>query len=100
MKFWMSGEIQADVGEDFGKIVKELEQKISDVLEKPITETQFRNGSISIIRGFDNPKFGEIHKYSRRSKSVESRLEVNYHKYKEASFEGRREHLFRTAIVC
>lgn len=86
MKLWMSGEIQDDISETYGKV----SNRIEDVLNPVLQSHNYGDGLlewdvIAII--LDEPAskhYKEIKKYDRRKRSSEFRLAINHSSFKSA----------------
>lgn len=84
MKFWFSGEVQADVADAYRTARKEVElalnQALADKAYGPIVGWDF----IAIIRETEHPDYDEVKKYDRTDSSLEFRLKIDHARFKEA----------------
>ena len=91
MKFWMSGEIMADVGDAYRDARKDVEAH----LNRRMSEIDYGAGLkelafIAMILSADGPPYKEIQKYSKRDKTAEFRLRIDHGTFKRAASHGQR----------
>ena len=88
---WISGEIQADVDDDFGPASNEIEAAInSSLASKAFGKGFARLSLIPIIRLIDSPDYDEIRKYHKKDRDFEFRLKIPHAKFKAADPVGQR----------
>lgn len=84
VKLWMSGEIQADIGDEFREARKVVEHAVNEGLG-----TNYGAGFtgwvlIAIIMEHAHPDYGEIKRY-RKKDGFELRLKIDHAAFKSAS---------------
>lgn len=99
MKFWMSGEIMADVGDAH----REARNEIEDELNNRFASRDYGPGLkelafISIIRPIGDEAYPEIYKYDKKDRSVEARLKINHLDFRMASDKAGRKRLLLDAL--
>ncbi len=83
MKFWMSGEVQSDVGD----VHRESRKIIETAVNKGISEKSYGSGLklwaylAVILDSKTDPYYPEVKKYSKRKKEVEFRLKIDHQKF-------------------
>ena len=96
MKLWMSGEVEADVGEALRHARAAVQAAVNDRL----ADTDYGGGVTEwtfitmISSGRIAPDQPEIKRYHRRDGSLEFRLRVNHTAFRAASSVGREQLLF------
>ena len=85
-KLWISGEIQADVGDSFRRASNAIEGAVNQLLPgislpEKVEEWAF----IAIIREEDHPDYDEVIKKSSRGKTLEFRLKIPHAVFISAS---------------
>lgn len=90
MKLWTSGEIEADVDDDYREVRKAVEAAVNRNLESiAIVEKAEKWAVIAIIRESDSPDYGEVVKRSSAGKVLEFRLKIPHDQFLNASKEQR-----------
>jgi hypothetical protein len=85
-KLWMSGEIQVDVNESFGKASNAIEGVVNHLIEDVSFGGKIEQWAfIAIIRKEDHPLFDEVVKKSSRGKVLEFRLKIPHTEFLSAS---------------
>jgi hypothetical protein len=81
MKLWISGEIEAAVGEEFRHARNSVEKSINEVIEGRSYDLAIDGWDcIAILR--DDENFEEITKYSKKKRDMDFRLKVNFQQFK------------------
>jgi hypothetical protein len=85
MRFWFSGEIEADVGEAYRPVRREIEQTLNEIL----SDVDYGPGVskwafLSIILAASHSAFPEIRRYDPLTTVVEFRLWIDYRSFKDA----------------
>lgn len=94
MKVWISGELQADIGEAFRVAANEIESTINTAIE----DKDYGTGVVewALIPTILNPQFerstgyNEIRRYWRKKRETEFRLKIDHASFKAADDLGRR----------
>src|SRR5271165_3145107 len=85
-KLWMSGEIQADVGDAFRKASNAVEAELNRLLEGFVFGGKVEEWAfIAIIRKEDHPDYDEVTRKSSRGKVLEFRLKIPHAEFASAS---------------
>ena len=89
IKFWISGEIQSDVGDCY----REAQNTIEAVLNQYVEGKDYGEGlklwtyiAIILKPGFDE-YYPEIKRYRKKKREVEFRLKINYKKFLKGNAE-------------
>lgn len=99
MIIWMSGELQADVGEAYRIISRELER----VINAPLKGIDYSVGQIvkwALIPIILSPRterstgYAEVRKYHRKRRVIEFRLKIDHAPFKAADDLGKRRMIF------
>ncbi|SRR5258708_37815372 len=99
MKFWFSGEVQADVADAYRAVRKDVEAALNEALGDRTYGPQLTEWDlIAIIRRSDHPDFGEMTNYDRSDKSLEFRLKIDHGRFKEADELKRRRMLMECVL--
>jgi hypothetical protein len=91
MKFWMSGEIQADVSDAFRPLCNRIEASLNDGLAgRDYGGGLLKWNYVAIILSDDGPKgYIEVNRYNKRDKSCEFRLKVDHDQFKDGDTKTR-----------
>ena len=85
-KLWISGEVQADVGDSFRRASNAIEGEVNQLLERiSLGEKVQEWAYIAIIRKEDHPDYDEVIKKSSRGKALEFRLKIPHAAFASAS---------------
>lgn len=88
---WISGEIQADVGDAFRLAANEVEETMNDTLNgRSFGDSFGRLCLIPILRMIDSPDYDEIRKHHKKRQDFEFRLKIPHAVFKAASPLGQR----------
>lgn len=88
---WISGEIQADVDDDFGPASHEVEAAMNAALLGLDFGKGFNSlNLVPIIRLFDSTDYDEIRKYHKKRRDFEFRLKIPHASFKTADEVGQR----------
>jgi hypothetical protein len=99
MKLWMSGEIQANAADAYRQARKDVENVINDKLSRSDYGSGIQKWIyIAIIREEDSEDYGEIKKYTRRTKEVEFRLKIEHSKFTTAHSTEQKRLLFESLL--
>src|SRR5947209_17995795 len=93
-KFWISGEVMADVGDTFRQAMNEVEEGLNEQFAahdygQALEELAF----IAILRPAGDEFYPEIYKYDRKKRTVEARLKVNHRDFLTANNADERRRL-------
>jgi stress-induced morphogen len=81
MKLWISGEIEAAVGDAFRHAMNSVENTINATIESKNYNLPLDGWDcIAILR--DDEDFEEVTKYSQKKKDMDFRLKVDYQQFK------------------
>ncbi len=99
MKFWLSGEIMADVEE----VLREASNELEDELNASFASRDYGHGLqklafIAIIRPSGDDAYPEIYKYDRKGRTVEARLKINHRDFRAAPDKESRKQLLLDAL--
>src|SRR5437763_15755317 len=99
MKFWLSGEIMADVGD----VHREARNEVEDELNKDFASLDYGRGLqklafISIIRPTGDDAYPEIYRYDRKDRIVEARLKINHLDFRMAPDKEARKRMLLDGI--
>ena len=99
MKFWMSGEIMADVGD----VHREARNEVEDELNARFAARDYGRALkelafISIIRPTGDNAYPEIYKYDKKDRTVEARFKINHLDFRMAPDKKGRKQLLLNAI--
>ena len=91
MKLWLSGEVEAEIGDSFRSVMNEVETLINE----GILINYYGDGLIEWDVIFIITKEGgkELFKYSKRKKGTDIRINVDYNGFKDSDFLGKRNKL-------
>src|SRR6267154_1011380 len=90
MHLWMSGEVQADVGDAHRLARKAVEHAVNERLKNCSLSTNFDEWAfISIIRQRDHPDYPEVKKKHAKRKVLEFRLKIPHQDFLSANEIGR-----------
>jgi hypothetical protein len=89
---WISGEIQADVGDDFRLAANEVQDTVNAALNGVDFGGDFaRLCMIPIVRLIDSPVYKEVRRYHKKDRDFEFRLKIPHAAFKAAgALEQRR----------
>lgn len=95
MKIWMSGELQADIGDACATVQNEMEL----VINRRIKNNDYgvavaRWSLIPIILDFEDPVYHEVKKYSHGRKVAQFRLKIDHGEFLRADMAGKRRLMF------
>ena len=89
--FWMSGEIEGDVYDDYNVAQNEIEPAINSALKGNEFGRGFvRLSLIPIMLPEDDPDYDEIRRYHKKDRDFEFRLKIPHAVFKAASPLGQR----------
>jgi hypothetical protein len=99
MELWLSGELHVFVGDGYREVSNEVEAKVNAVLGGRDYGDGLREWAfIAMIFGDLGPAwYKEVTRYSRKNRSYESRLKIDYANFKAADFAGR---VTRVTLLC
>ena len=87
---WMSAEIQRDVSPQYTAALNEMEPAINAIIETsdygPLTRWSF----IAIVLDDDDPDYGEVKRYHKKTRVVEFRMKIDHATFKAADDLGKR----------
>ena len=84
MKVWISGEVDAEVGDAFHEAMWRVDSLLNEELEKETYDLPLDSWDcIAIIR--DDEVFGEITRYSKKKRDMDFRLRIGHTQFKTAS---------------
>jgi hypothetical protein len=85
-KLWISGEVQADVGDSFRRAGNAIEGEVNQFIEGISLGEKVKEWAyIAIIRKEDHPDYDEVIKKSSRGKALEFRLKISHVAFASAS---------------
>jgi hypothetical protein len=88
---WISGEIQADIGDDYHLGSNEVEEAINAALSGIDFGKGFNKLSlIPIVLEQDDPDYDEVRRYHKADKDFEFRLKIQHAAFRAASPTGQR----------
>ena len=88
---WISGEIMADIGEDFRLAANEVEDSFNAALDRLDFGRGFsRLCLIPIVLSEDGPNYGEVRRYHKKRRDFEFRLKIPHAAFKAADTLGQR----------
>ena len=99
MQIWTSSEAVLDVDEALSAARKDVERE----LNKAVTSADYGDGVskwalIYIVMPENDPRYSEVHRYTKRTKVVEFRLKVDHRAFKEGDALAQRK-LLAAAIM-
>ncbi len=100
MKLFMSGEIQADVTDEYSNASNEIEELLAPLL-RPRDYGPGLKGWYDIVMitpWRDDKNYPEVKKYSKRNKEVEFRLRINHRAFKRADALGKRKLICKSLL--
>ncbi|MBN1795293.1 MAG: hypothetical protein JW804_01340, partial [Sedimentisphaerales bacterium] len=91
LTFWMSGEIEGDVYDDYDLTENTIENNIKNFINNKNYGTGIKLWSFLTILLEPNtdPYYPEIKRYSRKNKQVEFRLKIDYKKFRDGNDKSR-----------
>ena len=99
MKFWISGEVMADVGDSFREAMNEVEDELNErFAERDYGRALQELTFIAIILPPAEDAYPEIYKYDKRGRAVEARLKVTHHDFLNAPSKEDRKRLLLDGI--
>lgn len=99
MKFWLSGEVMADVADVHREARNELESELNELFAardygRGLQELAF----ISIILPPAEDAFAEVFRYDRKDRTVEARLRINHLDFRAAPDKAGRKRLLLDGV--
>lgn len=98
MKFWLSGEVQADASDGYMEAMKDVEAALNtgmgDLEIPQLKSWDF----IAIIRQLDSPTYNELKRYHSRDASLEFRLKIDHGEFVRADPLGARRLLMESLL--
>ena len=89
-KIWISGEVQADVGDPFKKATHPVEAALNRLLQGVPFGGKVEDWTfIAIIRQEDHPYYDEVVRKSAKGKTLEFRLKIPHEEFSSASPDGQ-----------
>lgn len=98
MKFWLSGEVQADVSDAYIGALKEIRDALNDAVGDLDVGPVATWGFIALIREVDTAAYDEVKKYHRGERSFEFRLRIDHGEFIRSDQLGKRR-LLMTALL-
>jgi hypothetical protein len=93
MKLWISGEVYADIADEFRVAILEVERRVNDVLADRDYALPLESWDvIAVIR--NDSVFTEITKYSRKKRDMDFRLVIDHAEFKSADANQRK------SLIC
>lgn len=84
MKFWISGEVMADVFDPFREVANEAEDRLNEIFQGRDYGSALRKlAFIAIIRPTGDDAYPELSKYHRKDKKVEVRLGIDHDAFRD-----------------
>jgi hypothetical protein len=91
MKFWISGEVMADVFDPFREVVNETEDRLNEIFrDRDYGSALGKLAFIAIIRPTGDDAYPELSKYHKRDKKVEVRLRIDHGTFRDGDHETRK----------
>src|SRR4051812_4417485 len=99
MKFWMSGEIMADVADAHREARNEVEEQLNERFgARDYGRDLQKLALIAIIRPAGDDAYPEIYKYQKKDRTVEARLKINHEEFRGAKDKTERKQLLLDAL--
>ncbi|MEZ4300385.1 MAG: Imm44 family immunity protein [Polyangiaceae bacterium] len=90
--FWISGEVEGDVYDDYSEASNEIETVVKTALSGIDLGASFKQLSlIPILLAGDDPDYGEVRKYHKKDRDFEFRLKISHAAFKAADALGQRQ---------
>jgi hypothetical protein len=90
MEFWMSGEIQNDVYNEYRSVRKSLEHQINRCIGNKEYGIGLKEWAyLAIIRKEDSKDYDEVAEYSKKKKEAEFRLKIDHNSFLYGEHEDR-----------
>lgn len=99
MKFWLSGEVMADVAD----VHREARNEVENELNEQFAPRDYGRGLrelafISIILPPGEDAFAEVYRYDKRERTVEARLKINHLDFRMAPDKAGRKRLLLDGV--
>ncbi len=100
MRFWLSGEVDADIGDAFRRALNDVEHALNDNLElMPRCPAVEKWAVIAMISAGNVLNYPEVRKYTKKKKVCEFRLRVDHRHFTVADDRQRRGLLIRMILL-